>query len=323
MKKHLLAAAVAAAIAVPAAAQVTVYGAIGYTVETNDTTSAATTATPGANGLGTPVLGFKGSEDLGGGMKASFQLEGSLRTPDGSVGSTANSNQLFDRQSWVGVSGGFGDIRMGRTATATKDIEGYGDVGANLFDVGAPVDSFTDRFGTTVRYESPKFMGANIVVTNTQGKDATAASAEAGVEVNAYVLNYSAGPLKLGVGKAESKTAAGFNASNTLVGASYNLGVATVELGYQTEKPDANGTDKLTQIGATIPLGSNIDVRVNYSNLDIAGATSTDIKYVGAMGVYSLSKRTRAFVGFRDASYGSGGSASDSQLTVAGVIHSF
>jgi predicted porin len=331
MKKHLIAAAVAAAVAVPAAAQVTVYGAIGYGIEQNDTTSSTTTATQGSNGLGTSVLGFRGSEDLGGGMKANFQLEGGLNTPDGTLGSTttssanAKTNQLFNRQSWVGVSGGFGDIRMGRTATATKDIEGFGDLGANMFDVGASVDSYTDRFGTTVRYQTPTFSGINLVVTNTQGLSAEAANTgvEAGQEINAYVLNYSTGPLKVGVGKAESKTAAGFNASNTLFGASYDLGVATIEVAYQTEKPDANGTDKLTQIGAIIPLGKGVDVRVNYSNLDIAGATATDIKYTGAMAVYSMSKRTRAFLGMRDASYGSGGSASDATLTTVGLIHSF
>jgi predicted porin len=336
MKKLLIATAALAMVAGTAQAQssVSVYGAIGYGIEQSDVNGVSTTtATQGTNGLGTSVIGFRGSEDLGGGLKANFQLEGGLNTPDGTLGSTnsnttttANTNQLFNRQSWVGLSSAkLGTVQFGRQNTATKDIEGFGDFGSNLMDVGGSVDTYTDRFGTTARYETPTISGFKAVITNTQGKDAAAAYnvVEAGQEINAYNIQYSAGNLKLAYGEANSKTSAGFKANNTLWGASYNAGFATFEAAYQTEKPDANGTDKLTQLAAIIPVGKQYDIRVAYAELDIAGATNTDIDYLGVMGVYNMSKRTRAFIGYRDASYGTGGQAKDAKLTTVGLIHSF
>jgi predicted porin len=336
MKKHLIAAAVAAAVALPAAAQVTVYGAVGVGIE--QTKSSLKTGTSiqengtrfGPGQLGTPVLGFRGSEDLGGGLKAAFQLEGSLQTNSGELGggsSNAAINQSFDRQSWVGVSGGFGNIRLGRTATATKDIEGFGDVGTNIFDVAGPVDTYTDRYANTVRYETPTFSGLNVVVTNTQGRSTVknaSGNEAAGEEITAYVVNYSKGPLKVGAGKADAKTAAGIDVSNTLFGASYNAGFATLEVAYQSEKMSDRTTDKLTQFGAIVPLGGGLDVRLQYAKFDADGGTTEDLRYVGAMAVYAMSKRTRAFVGYRDTSGGSGAAATvDSELTTVGLIHSF
>jgi predicted porin len=327
MKKHLIAAAVAAAVAVPAAAQVTVYGAIGYHSQTLDKAEGdVTTQSTGTNNLGSPVIGFKGSEDLGGGLKASFNLEGGLNTNDGNWGGgsdNVNSNQTFDRQSWVGISGGFGALKFGRTANATKDIEGLGDVGANLFDLGGAVDTYTDRFGSTVHYKSPSFSGVTVTLSNTQGKSATVLLPEAGEEVNAYNVTYKAGPLTVAAGKADARTAAGVDVGNTLLGASYNAGFATFELGYQTEKTANRDTDKLTQIGAIVPVGKAISIRANISKLDKANETDGDIDYKGVMAVYSLSKRTRAFAGYRDDSYGTGGTSKDQSVSTFGLIHSF
>ena len=326
MKKHLIAAAVAAVVAVPAAAQVTVYGGIGAHVATVDTTSAVSTLSSGSNNLGSPVLGFRGNEDLGGGLKASFNLEGNLNTSDGNWGgnsSNANSNQIFDRQSWVGISGGFGAIKVGRTATATKDVEGVAQAGANLFDLGGSVDTYTDRFGSTVHYTTPSLNGFTASLSNTAALGATAAAPETGLEVNAYNVRYSAGPLSVSAGKADSKTAAGVSVGNTLFGASYNLGFATLGLAYQTEKATDLTTDKLTQIGAIVPLGKALALHANLAKFDDGSATATDVNYTGVMAVYSLSKRTRAFAGYRNDSFGSGGSASDATVTTAGVIHAF
>jgi len=336
MKKLLIATAALAMVAGTAQAQssVSVYGAIGYGIEQNDVNGVSTTtATQGTNGLGTSLIGLRGSEDLGGGLKANFNMEGGFNTPDGTLGSAAassssaaNTNQLFNRQSWVGLSSAkLGTVQFGRQATATKDIEGFGDFGSNLMDVGASVDSYTDRFASTARYETPVISGFKAVITNTAAMDQTAAASQldAGQVINAYNIQYSAGNLKLAYGEANSKKSNGFKANNTLWGASYNAGFATFEAAYQTEKPDANGTDKLTQLAAIIPVGKQYDIRVAYAELDIAGATNTDIDYLGVMGVYNMSKRTRAFIGYRDASYGTGGEASDAKLTTVGLIHSF
>src|SRR5690606_25713831 len=67
--------------------------------------------------LSTSRLGFKGSEDLGGGLSAVFKLEGSLAVD------TGTSDALkFNRESYVGLAGGFGEIRFGKIWTAYDDI---------------------------------------------------------------------------------------------------------------------------------------------------------------------------------------------------------
>ena len=325
MKKHLIAAAVAAAVAVPAAAQVTVYGAIGYHSQTLDTADGdvTTQSTGSTYNLGSPVIGFKGSEDLGGGLKASFQLEGFLNTNDGTLGNNDVENQFFNRQSWVGISGGFGALKFGRTANATKDIEGLGDVGANLFDLGGDVDEYTDRFGSTVHYKSPSFSGVTVTLSNTQGHDATEASPELGAEVNAFNVTYKAGPLTVAAGQADAGSVSGVAIGNTLFGASYDMGFAKFEIAYQAEKLSNSTTDKLTQFGAIIPVAKNLKLHANVSKFDDGDDVSTDIDYMGVMAVYSLSKRTRAFAGYRDDSYGTGGTSDDQSVSTFGLIHSF
>ena len=160
-------------------------------------------------------------------------------------------------------------------------------------------------------------------MSNTAGRDATASATEAGVEINAYNVRYSACPLSVSAGKADAKTAAGVSVGNTLFGASYNLGFATLGLAYQTEKATDLTTDKLTQIGAIVPLGKALALHANLAKFDDGSATTTDVNYTGVMAVYSLSKRTSAFAGYRNDSFGSGGSASDATVTTAGVIHAF
>jgi predicted porin len=63
-------------------------------------------------------LGFRGTEDLGGGLSAVFTLENGFNVDDGTLGqSTASVTRLFGRQAWVGLNGGFGSVRLGRQQT--------------------------------------------------------------------------------------------------------------------------------------------------------------------------------------------------------------
>jgi predicted porin len=76
----------------------------------------------GSSGLSTSRIGFKGTEDLGGGMSASFQLEGKLNVD---TGENANyDGGFFGRQSWVGLSGNFGTLQLGKTWTSFDDVKG-------------------------------------------------------------------------------------------------------------------------------------------------------------------------------------------------------
>jgi predicted porin len=328
MKKLLIATAALAMVAgtVQAQSSVTVYGRVGAEYKSVDTSLKTTNMEGGATSLGTSILGFRGTEDLGGGLKANFALEGALQTTDGSLGgnnsiTAAQATQTFNRQSWVGLSSAtLGAIKVGRTESATKVIEGMGDLGTNIFDVGGEVDSYTDRFASTVSYTTPTISGLSAEFTHTGASTATSASLVAGVEINAANIQYKAGPLHIAVGQAQSESA-GYTAKNTLFGASYNAGFATFEAAYQAQQNSAIDTDKLMQIGAIIPLNPKFDIRVNYSKLNDGSTSANDVSYTGALAVYHFSKRTHGFAGFRMDK--SDTASKDGSLSTVGLQHAF
>lgn len=90
-----------------------------------------------SNGMATPHFGLRGSEDLGGGMKAAFNLESSFAPDTGALG---HGGRLFGRQAWVDLSGPFGTVRLGRQYTMFRygfqDVNpfGYGNHGLRLLD---------------------------------------------------------------------------------------------------------------------------------------------------------------------------------------------
>jgi len=122
MKKTLLALAVLGASAGVASAQnnVTVYGIVDAGVQyRNDGNPAGKTWTMESGLLNGSRLGFRGTEDLGGGLSAIFTLENGFNVDTGTFGqSTATTTRLFGRQAWVGLNGGFGAVKLGRQQTA-------------------------------------------------------------------------------------------------------------------------------------------------------------------------------------------------------------
>jgi predicted porin len=125
-KKHLAAAAAATAFAAAGGAQaqssVTIYGLIDSGVEfVNNAGAKGGSLTRLSSGaMNTSRIGFRGSEDLGGGLKAIFQLENGFKLDNGSF--DGDANQLFNRQSNVGLEGGFGRVVAGRSFSTTYDF---------------------------------------------------------------------------------------------------------------------------------------------------------------------------------------------------------
>ena len=123
MKKFAIALAVLpAAAAVHAQSNVTLYGLVDAGVEYVNHASATggsiTRLTSG--GMNTSRFGLRGSEDLGGGLKAIFQLEGGIFIDNGTADGPAGS--LFRRQANVGLEGGFGRLVVGRSYTTAYDF---------------------------------------------------------------------------------------------------------------------------------------------------------------------------------------------------------
>ena len=167
LKQIALAAAVVAASSA-ALADVTIYGIADVNLNNSKTettfdgatASAASTSQGriGSSGLSTSRIGFKGSEDLGGGMQASFQLEGRLNIDTGE-----NDNYdggFFGRQSWVGLTGNFGTVQMGKTWTSFDDVKGKFEHADNTNvgvtgDVWGTGNAYDSNISNQIKYTLP------------------------------------------------------------------------------------------------------------------------------------------------------------------------
>ncbi|HZW11607.1 MAG TPA: porin, partial [Noviherbaspirillum sp.] len=121
MKKSLLALAVLGAFAGAASAQtnVTIYGLVDASIERNDDNNGPITwgmrdANSFNSGKNGSRLGFKGTEDLGGGLSALFVLESGFQVDSGAM---RGDGGLFSRQAYVGLQGGFGTVKLGHQYT--------------------------------------------------------------------------------------------------------------------------------------------------------------------------------------------------------------
>jgi predicted porin len=97
-----------------AQSSVTIYGSLDQYVNHMRSSSGASMTTLEDGALLRSRLGFRGQEDLGGGLYARFQLEMGINADNGTQ---ADSTRGFDRQSWVGLGGGWGEVRLGRQNT--------------------------------------------------------------------------------------------------------------------------------------------------------------------------------------------------------------
>jgi len=276
MKKTLIAlAAVAVSSAAFAQSTVTLYGKVNASLYKKQGVTA--TMNDAADGSGSR-WGLRGTEDLGGGMKANYMLENGFLTDTGSLDNTAN--QLFQRASWMGLSGGFGEVRFGRQYTLGFDAS-IATMPSTTFSAQRTVDLNFNGIGSRnsdmIKYISPSFGGLTVKAsTQLKGDNAKA--------VTELAVAYAAGPLTANLNTAKAKTVAGTTYS---MNATYNLGVASVTGGY-TDLAGTN-TGKGFQFGVSAPMGDLTPYAAVARNSDTK-ATSVEL---GAY--YALSKRTKAY----------------------------
>ena len=220
MKKSLVALAALAVVgAASAQSSVTLYGVVDAGVARVTGTKFAMTGS-GLMNNGTSRFGFKGSEDLGGGMKANFNMEAGF-DPETGAGNLSGGN-LFSRAANVSLSGGFGEFRMGRSLTPSfYGVAAWELTGTANYSVVASQFNFAGagpRQSSQFMYVSPSMGGfsgsvaytarpdtgtpaAAAVYTLVNGlqtlKTAAVASVPNGAKVDANLI-YSAGPLAVG-----------------------------------------------------------------------------------------------------------------------------
>jgi predicted porin len=317
MKKTLIALA-AVAVSSAAMAQVTLSGRIDAAV-TSETVTAAngTTSSVGtqlANGTATGSrLTFAGTEDLGGGLKAVFAFEQRFNIDTGTDAGAYLGN------AFVGLSGGFGTVHMGRTYTAFNDDLGQSSTAGDTGFTPNLMPAYSSRGANTIKYVSPTMSGVSLTAS-TSLKESKAAGTK---DINAVMLSYGAGPLQLAL--AQQTEAAG---DVTNISAAYDLGMARISIGSGSLDGANSGNDSTGMtFGVTIPMGA-MSVSLGYESGETetnAGAKVSESSGFGVYANYAMSKRTSVYAGYKNATTenAAGAKIGGSKLTGVGLIHRF
>ena len=329
--------AVAGTTAAMAQSSVTLYGRVNTTVERQKDGDVSKTGMFNNSSR----FGFKGTEDLGGGLKAGFQLESGFNsdTGTGSGWTHPTTGMSFARQSEVNLSGGFGMVRLGNFTPesyyATADY-----VSMHNHDTGSSSDALYHDpvwFGNLgqankISYRTPEFGGfwaeaavqlhENNVTVGNQNK-------------HGYDLagNYASGPLALGAGYSQVG-----GAKQLGLRALYTLGQFTLGGYYQRNDQFSAGTRNNFRLAGAYNLGAsefhlNVGRANSWSNVADSAATQYTVGYN-----YNLSKRTKVYTYYTrvnndaNATYGYGfngtlaagqASGKDFSSFAVGVRHNF
>lgn len=347
MKRHLTILATLATFATAASAQssVTLFGVVdlnGRWLDNNGVKQYSMSQ----DGLAPSRLGFRGVEDMGGGLKAGFWLEAPLN-PD--IGNSQGF--YFTRRSTVSLSNAWGEVRLGRDETATYYNTGhfdpFGDTGlgaAGNLTVRPPAVPVGGAYDTLVRANN---MVAYFTPSNLAGGlygllQVAAGENTYGNKFYGGRLGYAAGPFDLNVGYGETLVADDTYADNFNLGGSWDFRLVKVSGFYGQIKVIDNKQDNWF-VGASMPLGQ-WTLRASYGHVQRSGTVPDNVEgqkadQVAIGAVYWLSKRT-AFYGtystlnnkdganfivgsFNNVAGGGAAPNGDSQGAEFGVMHSF
>ncbi|MBX3603938.1 MAG: porin [Piscinibacter sp.] len=306
MKRSLLALAVLGAFAGTASAQssVTIYGLLDLSIAKNSCAPGCATnpGTPGNEAWtmqqsAASRLGFRGNEDLGGGLSAQFQIEHRF-TPDN--GAIDASGIMWYGRSYVQLtSAAAGSVYLGREYDPSFWIsvksdpfgwDGVGQIGTMQNALFAAQNSGSSvRTNNTVGYKTPNLGGltANVAVGLGEG---------AGPRQTGFNVEYAAGPLYAGLGYERLAEGGAALDGNNLVNMAvhYDFGVAKLIGFYSRGKTNGgNNTNKTVLIGATAPIGGG-KLKAAYARLDPEGNNNNRTKF-GLGYDYPLSKRTNVY----------------------------
>lgn len=352
----MLALAAVAATAGTAHAQssVTIYGSVDAGVAYVDDLGGKSTTRVDQGTMQPDRIGFRGTEDLGGGMKAFFQLEAGFATD---TGNQINVGRLFNRNATVGLSGSMGTVTLGNMPDLVFDYAGKLSNGFQLtnFYLFHPgnLDTLanTYQFNNAVRYTSPAIGGLTVSAMAGLGEQADSSSRNRNLSAGA---NYTAGPLRLAAAYSrQNDRTAGYAGSflgtlglgnagtvfDTLTtwagGAGYTVGNWRLNALYTQSRVELPAGGRFKQrnadLGAAFRYGPQSTLNLGYSHTRLEGARYNQVS-VG--NVYAFSKRSEFYV--QAAYQKAGGSANfafqnntgaasdDSQLvTTIGLHHLF
>ena len=317
--------AVVGSTAAMAQSSVTLYGRVNTSFEQQKTGNLT------VNGLynNSSRFGFRGTEDLGGGLKAGFVLESGFDSSDGS----SDGRGFFARQSELNLSGNFGMLRLGNIPAASNDATAD-IVSMHNHDTGSSADAlytYLMRDKNKISYRTPTMGGLDIEAgVSLHEKD------PAEVNKNAFDLaaNYNLGALGLGAGYTKLDKANQF-----ALRASYTTGPFVVAGYYQRSKNTdfdpaniTSGTggnrDMFRVSGAYMMGASEFHLNIGHAGKYKKIADSSANQYTIAYN-YNLSKRTKVYTYYTKvdnksgANYKTEANGVDFSSFAVGVRHNF
>jgi predicted porin len=226
-------------------------------------------------------IGFRGTEDLGGGLKVGFVLEHGFNADTGSAAGT-----FWGRESTVSLAGSFGTVRLGNMPASEAYFATADYVSMHNHDTGSSSDALTSIPGATfginnsISYYSPNMGGFNFAVQT--------AERVAGERPLVLAGNYDAGPLHLGLGYAKYGTDKSLG-----LRALYEMGAFTV--GGYYEKGSGTNDVNVFRLAGMYAMGAsefhlNFGSRGDLNNIADTGAKQMTLGYN-----YNLSKRTKVY----------------------------
>jgi predicted porin len=343
MKKSLIALAALASFAGMASAQssVTLFGVVDATLA-HGSGSVSNKTQLANSGYNSSRLGFRGTEDLGGGMSASFWLEAGVNNDNGTGAATNVNNQAtggalaginggqgltFNRRSTVSLAGSWGEVRLGRDYTpqfwnlTVFDPFGTNGVGTSqVLNSAVPLVGVTIvRASNSVAYLLPDNLGGVFGhVMYYMGENNSGPATHKDGTGTGLRLGFARGPFNVALAVSRTKYAAGDVQQNNIAG-QWDFGLAQLMGEYSRDKNGSvNGKGGL--IGGLVPVGSG-QVRLAYSRYQVDTAGNPTSKKLALGYVHNLSKRTALYATYSHVG-NSGGAAQALNGAVTGANRS-
>ena len=295
---------------------------------------------------------FAGTEDLGGGLKAGFQLQtaiGAAAVSNFDTAQTESRTLLGDRYANLTLSGGFGTVLVGKANTGVKTLMGVADVtglpintgvdasssaaaaaakGSLVYSTGGDENAriiYGSTYANQVGWQAPTMNGFTVAVGIVPSQSVTTGVGDDGTTKDAvsYAATYANGPLTATVNYLDSATGTAYKM--TTVAASYDLGVAKIAVAQQGIRL-ATGTNPGNGIlvTANVPMGSGA-FGLAYGRRTASAQTGVtfgdDVKQTTFGYKYNLSKRTSLSAVYNQLDRN--GTATDIKETHIFVGHSF
>jgi predicted porin len=286
-----------------AAADVSVIGFIDTSLNNDDIDNAITTDDDTTLGCNTCAVGFKGSEDLGNGLKAIFKLDFQYDTTERNQASD-DTNSLLDRDQWLGLAGSFGKVRIGTISTGYKShgamidplyrtsIQGRDRGLQSRYHSGAGEEN-AGRSINTVRWDSPNYDGVQLVAHYQFDEVDSPADNDDTFGIGG---SYSNGGILVFTDYMDNQEDGAAEESAWKIGGKYTMDNIAVMGQYEQQDEGAEEEDFWT-IGGSVTMGNNM-FYAGYGSAESDGVGDGEVTSWSIAAMHSMSKRTKAYVGY-------------------------